>query len=57
MDDRKLIETRKDEHGNLLVRGKCSSCKQCWVYLGGPLKGKCPYGGPFSGYTALDKDE
>ena len=49
------IETRRDEEGRLLVRGKCSVCKQCWVYLGGAMKGKCAYGGPFDGFIK-DKD-
>lgn len=43
-------KTKRDENGNLLIRSKCSCCKQCWIYLGGPLKGTCPYNGPYSGY-------
>lgn len=50
------IETKRDENGALLIRGKCSVCKQCWIYLGGSIKGKCPYGGPFSGYVKQEQE-
>ena len=42
-------ETRNTEAGTLL-RSNCSVCKQCWIYINGPLRGKCIYDGPFSGY-------
>lgn len=46
----KVLETRRDKEGYLLVRSKCSCCKQCWIYLTGPGAGQCIYGGPFGGY-------
>ena len=43
-------KTKRDTSGNLLIRGKCSVCKQCWIYMAGPMKGQCEYGGPYAGY-------
>ena len=40
----------KDEKGYTLVLGKCSCCKRCKIYLDGPARGTCIYGGPFAGY-------
>lgn len=50
----KHIVYKQDKEGHILIRGKCSCCKQCWVYLGGPMKGKCIYGGPYQGYEKID---
>lgn len=54
MDESKKVETRRDSDGTILIRGKCSACKQCWIRLSSPNKGKCVYGGPFEGYTKVN---
>lgn len=45
--------TIRDEKGYMLIRSKCSTCKTCWIYMGGPGAGTCLYGGPFAGYEKV----
>lgn len=33
----------------------CGVCKKCEIYIEGPAKGKCVYGGPFKGYESQKK--
>lgn len=49
--DEDIPQLQRDFHGHLMIRGNCSVCKQCWIYLNHPeVAGKCIYGGPYSGY-------
>lgn len=34
-------------------RGSCACCNTCWIVDEGPQKGRCLYGGPFSGYSGI----
>lgn len=48
----KGLETKYDKHEQrIMIRTKCSVCKQCWKYIGNAT---CIYGGPYKGY---DKDQ
>lgn len=46
--------SKRDLEGNVLVRGKCSVCSKCWIYLG---NGACIYGGPYKGYVKEKEDD
>jgi hypothetical protein len=32
------------------MKADCPCCNRCKVYVEGPLRGHCLYGGPFEGY-------
>lgn len=32
------------------AKGRCAVCIKCTIYIDGPFKGSCIYGGPFYGY-------
>ena len=33
---------------------KCGCCDKCQIYIEGPMKGYCSYGGPYKGYIYED---
>jgi len=35
----------------------CPCCKQCWLYVAGPKKGMCAFGGPMDGYLKISQEK
>lgn len=36
-----------------VVPWSCPCCSKCWLFVAGPRKGACAFGGPFQGYEHL----
>lgn len=39
---------------DLVVAHSCPCCKKCWLFVAGPKKGQCAFGGPFTGYIKVE---
>ena len=53
---KKKVDSDKklDKHsGHMLQRIHCKICQRCWLWIEGPSRGSCLYGGPFAGYEKV----
>lgn len=51
----KFLEPVKDKFsGHLKIPHTCPCCTKCWLYIEGPRKGQCDYGGPYFGYIEME---
>lgn len=44
-----------DHPDDRVIEYSCPCCKKCWLFVAGPRRGKCPFGGPFGGFEDLRK--
>lgn len=37
-----------------VIAHTCACCRRCWLFVAGPKRGQCAFGGPFAGYDRTD---